>query len=99
MEFVWNITQLPGAGMSTVVNFGYVLNGKLRVLLRGRKPFMPQQFLDGAQISAFSEHVCAKGMPERVRMNIWRQPFGHCNLLDDAAYAACGKRASATIDQ
>src|SRR5438045_7766667 len=85
--------------MSTVVNFSYLLNGKLGVVLGGREPFMAEQFLNGAQISAFGEHVCAKGMTQRVRMNVWRQPFSHRNMLDDAAYAARGQRASATIDE
>src|SRR5438046_5937532 len=85
--------------MSAVINFSYVLNGKLGVFLGGGKPFVAQQFLNGAQIGAFGEHVCAKGMAQSVGMNVWRKPFGHRNLFDDAAYATRGKRAAATIDE
>src|SRR5512146_1129050 len=39
------------------------------VLLGRRKTLVPQQLLDGTQISSGTEHVGGKGVPERMRMH------------------------------
>ena len=46
--------------MRLIVNLQHMLDGKLRVTLGGRKTFMPEHFLDRAQIGAFFQHVSSK---------------------------------------
>src|SRR5205807_3992799 len=60
--FLGVVASLPGAGMSTVINFRDMLERKLSVFLSGGKPLMAQQLLNGAQVGAFHKHVGAKGM-------------------------------------
>ena len=48
--------------MRLIVNLQHMLDGKLRVALGGRKTFVTEHFLDGAQIGAFLQHVSSKRM-------------------------------------
>ena len=60
---------------------------------------MSQQFLYGPQIGAFREHVRSKRVAQSVRMHVWRQAFGHGNLLHNPSHTARGQRAAALVDQ
>ena len=48
--------------MRLIVHLQHMLHGQLRVALRSRKPFVPQQLLNRPQISAFLQHVRPKSM-------------------------------------
>ena len=65
---------LLGSGMRAVVDLGHLPDRQLRVSLRRGEPLMPQQLLDRPQIRALLQHVRAKRVPQRVRMDIRRQP-------------------------
>ena len=85
--------------MSAVIHLSHLLDGELRVFLRGGKPLMSQQLLDGAQVGPFRQHVRAKGMAQGMWMDVRRQPPGHRNLLYDSRYAARGERTAPAIDE
>ena len=85
--------------MSLIVNLQHVLDGKLGVALGGGKALVAEHLLDRAQVSAFLQHVSSEGMPQRVRMNIGRQPLGNRDFLDDAAHAAGSEPPAPPIDQ
>ncbi len=85
--------------MSLIVNLQHMLHRKLRVALRGRKPLMAEQFLDGAQVRAFFQHVRSESVAQRVRMHIRRESFRHGDFLDDASDASRGEASAAPVDQ
>ena len=60
---------------------------------------MAEQFLNGAQVGTFLQHVRAEGMAQRMGMNIRGQPLGDGNFLDDAAHASRGQPSPAAIDK
>jgi hypothetical protein len=60
--------------LSTVkllMNITQALVGDVRVDLGGGDIFVPEQLLDGAQISAVPEQVCGVGMAQRMRSNFF----------------------------
>ena len=59
--------DLLRAGMGLVVDVHHVLDGQLRIALRGREPLVAQQFLDRPQVGAFFQHVRSEGMAECVQ--------------------------------
>jgi hypothetical protein len=85
--------------MRAVVDLGYLADRQLRVSLRSREPFMSEQLLNGPQIGPFFQHVRAKGVAQRVRMNIGGQSMRERDVLDDAADAAGGEPAIAAQPQ
>ena len=85
--------------MRLVVNLQHMLHRQLRIALRGSEAFVAEQFLNGAQVGAFFQHVRAESMAQRVRMHVRRKTFGDGNLLDDAADAARGEPAAAPVDE
>lgn len=60
---------------------------------------MSEQFLNRAQVGALFKHVRAEGVAQGVRVNVWGEPFGDGNFLDDPANAASGQTATAAIGQ
>ena len=92
--------KLPSlrSGMRLVVDVHDVLDRELGVALRGRQALVPEQFLDGAQVRSFFQHVGAEGVTQSMRMNLGRQSLGDCDSLDDAAYAAGGEASAALVD-
>ena len=85
--------------MRLIVHLQHVFHRQLRVALRGRETFVAEQFLNGAQVGAFFQHVRAEGMAQGVRMHVGRKAFGDGNFLDDAADAARREPATAPVDQ
>jgi len=51
-------------GMRFVVNIHQLANGRMRVLLCGRKRLVPQQFLNCAQIRAIRKEVRGERVPQ-----------------------------------
>ena len=86
-------------GMGTVVYLHHMFDRELRVALRCRKSFMPKHFLDRAEVGALLQHVCAKGVPKGMRMNVGREAVGHGDLFDDAADAAGRQAGSTQVDK
>lgn len=58
--------------MGLIVNIHHVLDRELGIALRGREALVPQQFLDGAQVRSFFQHVRAEGVTQSMRMNLGR---------------------------
>ena len=58
--------------MRLIVDVHYVLDRQLGVALCGRQALVTEQFLDGAQVRSFFEHVGAEGVTQSMRMNFWR---------------------------
>src|SRR2546428_342701 len=56
--------------MRLIVNVDELLDGYLRVLLRGRQAHVPEHFLDGAQVCALGQEVGGKGVPQRMRARL-----------------------------
>ena len=77
--------------MRLVVHLEHVLHRQLRVALRSSEAFVAEQFLNGAQVGAFFQHVRAESVAQSVRMHVRRKAFGDRNFLDDAADAARGE--------
>src|SRR5579875_327391 len=65
------VVTLPRPGVSLVVYGHQIGQRNLGILLRGRKPCMPQQLLNRAQIGAIGEQVRGIGVPEAMRMERW----------------------------
>jgi hypothetical protein len=86
----WNAGDLLRPRMRLVVDAEQMLHRKLRVALSRREALVTKHLLDGAQVGAFFQHMCAKCVPESVRVNIRRQAFSDGNLLDNSAHAARG---------
>src|SRR6266566_7882752 len=80
-----------GTRMCLVVHRQHVLHGELRITLRGRETLVTKHFLDRTQISAFLQHVRAKSVAQRMRMNIGRQSLDYRDLFHNAANAAYGQ--------
>src|SRR5437868_5769697 len=93
------MNRLFCAGMGAVVDVRDVLDGKLRIALRGGKALVAKKFLDGAQVGALLQHVSAKRVAEGVGVQIGREPLGDRNAFDDTADAAGGEAAATMIDQ
>src|SRR6185437_7379417 len=91
--------RLLGSGMSLIVDLQHVLDGQLSVALGRRKALVAEHLLNRAQVSAFLQHVSSERVPQRVRMNVWRQTLGNCDFLDDPAHAAGGEPPAAPVDQ
>src|SRR5579863_4473954 len=87
------------AWMRLIVYLKHMLHRQLGVALRGREAFVSKQFLNGAQIGALFQHVSAKGVAQRVGMNIGREALGDSDLLDDAADTARGQASTTPIDE
>src|SRR5260370_243456 len=85
--------------MGPIINLKYLAHRKLRVLLRGGKPLVAQQLLYGAQVRSFAQHVCAKSMTQRVRMDVRWQSFGNGDLLHDPSNAPSRQRPAALVDE
>jgi hypothetical protein len=60
---------------------------------------MTQQFLDGAQVGAFRQHVGAEGVAQSMRMHVGRKPFSNRDLLYDASDATAGQRTTSAVDK
>ena len=58
--------------MRLIVDVHYVLDRKLGVALRGREALVTEQFLDGAQVRSFFQHVRAEGVTQSVGMDFRR---------------------------
>ena len=71
-----------------LVHHRQLRSGQLRISLRRREPFVPQQFLNRAQVRAFLQQVSSKCMAQRVRMHVRRKPAQNRDPLHDAAHAA-----------
>ena len=71
----------------------------MRIFLRRGKAFVPQQFLDGAQIGAGTEHVGGKSMSQRMRMNL--QSLGQVPdiAIHEVSHAAAGQPRSPEIQE
>ena len=85
--------------MRSIIDLQHVLHGELRVTLRGRQAFVAEQFLNGAKIGAFLQHVSSKSMAQGVRMHIGRKPLRDRNAFDNASDAARGKCSSSPVDE
>ena len=85
--------------MRLVIDGHHVLDRELGIALRGREALVAEEFLDGAQVGSFFEHVGAEGVAKRVRMHFGRKSFGDRDALDDAAHAAGREAASALVDE
>ena len=88
-----------GSRMRLVVHRQHVLHGELRITLRGRETLVTKHFLDRTQISAFLQHVRAKSVAQRMRMNIGRQSLDYRDLFHNAANAAYGQSPTPVIDE
>jgi len=84
--------------MRLVIHTQQVLGGKLGVPLRGRQALVSEQFLNGAQVGAFFQHVRAKGMTQRMRVNVGRESLGDGDPLYDSSHAPRSEPATASID-
>src|SRR5437879_6338469 len=91
--------RLLSPRMRLIVNLQHMLHRKLRVALSRRKAFVPQQFLDGPQVSPFFQHVSAKGVAQRVRVHVRRKPISDGNLLDDASNTTRSNASTALVDE
>src|ERR1700733_4402044 len=87
------------ARMRLIVDRHHVLDGELCVALRGGEALVPEEFLNGAQVGPFVEHVCAEGVAEGMRVHVGRKAFGDCNALDDAPNTPRGETAPALVDE
>ena len=85
--------------MRLVVDLQHMFHRQLRVALRSSETFVAEQFLNGAQVGAFLQHVRAEGMTQCVRMHVRGKTFGDGNLLDDAADAARGEPPAAPVNE
>jgi hypothetical protein len=56
--------------MRLIVDLQDMLHRELGIPLCGGQAFMAEQFLNRTQVSAFLQHVRAKGVAQRVRMHI-----------------------------
>ena len=79
--------------MRAIVDLGDLADGQLCIPLRRGEALVAEQFLDGAQVGALFQHVRAKGMAQRVRMDVCRQSVGQRDVLHDATDAAGGEAA------
>ncbi len=52
---------------------------------------MAEQLLNGAEVGAFFKQMSAKGMTQRVRMNVRGKPAKDSDAFDDASDAAGGE--------
>ncbi len=75
------------------------LTDELGITLGGGEALMPEEFLNGPQISPFFEHVRTESVAKGMRMHIRRKAFGDGNALDYATYAARSEAASTLIDE
>ena len=71
----------------------------MRITLSGREALVAEQFLNGAQIGSFFQHVRAESVPQRMRMHVGRKSFGDRDALDDASHTAGRQAPSALVDQ
>src|SRR5208283_3966622 len=85
--------------MRLIINLQHMFHRQLGVTLRGGEALVAEKLLNGAQISAFLQHMRAKGMAQRMRVNVWGKAFGNGNFLDDAADAARGQPPTAPVDE
>ena len=85
--------------MGFIVDARDVSGSELRVTLRGRKSRVAKQFLDRPQIRAFFQHVRAKRVAERVRVDIRRKAACNCYRRYDPSDTARGERPAAKVDQ
>src|SRR5215472_3333986 len=85
--------------MGLIVNLQNMLHRELRVALRGGEALVSEQFLDGAQVCAFFQHVRAERVAQRVRMHVGGKALGDGDLLDDASNASGSKASAALVDQ
>src|SRR5712692_9304945 len=60
---------------------------------------MAEQLLNGAQVGAFAQHVCAEGMAQGVWMYVRRQPVVDGNLFYNPRNAARRQRPSPLVDK
>ena len=67
--------------MRLVVDLHHVFHRKLGVALGGGEPLVAKHLLNGAQVGAFFQHVCAKGVTQGMGMDIGRKSFGDGNFL------------------
>ena len=56
--------------MRLIVNTDQVLHRQLRVALGGRESLVAEHFLNGAQVSAFFQHVGPESVSQCVRVNV-----------------------------
>lgn len=70
--FAYGCVRLFRSRMRAVIHLHHVLHRKLRVALGGGEALMAEKFLNGAQIGALLEHVCAEGMAQGVWMDVRR---------------------------
>lgn len=88
--------------MRLVIHLLHLAYGQLCIPLRRRQPLVSQQFLNSPQISSVFQHVGAKGMAQRVRMHVCREPACNGDGLHDAADRPGRQPSNATralIDQ
>ena len=85
--------------MRLIVDLQHVLHGELRVALGGREALVAEEFLNGAQVCAFFQHVRAEGVAQSVRMHIGRKAFGDGDFFDDPADTSRGEASAALVDE
>ena len=88
---VFGASRLFRARMGAVVDLGDLGCGELGVALGGGEAFVAEEFLDGAEVCAFFEHVGSEGVAEGVGMGFVGQSVGDGEGFDDAADAAGGE--------
>ena len=54
----------------------------VQVNLRRRDVFVPEDFLDGAQISSVLQQMCGEAVPQRVARHAFLDPCGLSSSLD-----------------
>src|SRR6266850_3466680 len=87
------------ARMGLVVHVHDMLDRELRVPLGRRQTLMAQQFLDGAQVRAFFQHVGTKSMAESMWVHVGGKAFGDGDALDDTSHAAGSEAAATLVDE
>jgi len=86
--------------MRPVVDHFQLRSGELRVALCGGEALVAEQLLDGAQVGAFFQEMCAEGVTQSVRMNVGGETAPDGNAFDDAAHTARGQaRLAARLAQ
>src|SRR5207245_1557234 len=59
-----------GVGVRLVVDVHQLADGSVRVFLRGGERLMPEEFLDGAKVSAVRKQMRCERVTQRMRMQV-----------------------------
>jgi hypothetical protein len=85
--------------MRFIVNAGEVLEIKVRIYLGRADVGVPKQFLHGPQVAAGLEQVRGEGVPEHVRMHVFRQTTEPRPVRDAALHDAGTEPSAAHSDE